>query len=138
MQRDGRSALRFGLTALRALVGLLFVGSGLAKFTDHAQTAVDFAHWGVPLADLAVFGVGGLEVVGGGLLVVGVAIRWVALPLLGIMIGAIVTAGLTDGGEHLVLPPVLALLCGLFAARGGGAWQLLPTAPLAKPAASRA
>jgi len=131
MQRDGRSARRFGLTALRALVGLVFVASGLTKFADHAQAAVDFARWNVPLAGSAAYAVGGLELVGGALLLLGVATRLVAMPLLAVMVGAVVTAGLTEGGAHLVLPPALALLCALFAARGGGAWQLLafPSVP---------
>lgn len=128
MQRYGRSAGRVGLTALRALAGLLFVTSGLTKFEAHADTVADFSRWGVPLADLATYAVGGIELVGGALLVLGVATRWVALPLLAVMIGAVATAGVTDGGQHLLLPPALALLCALLAARGGGAWQLIPLA----------
>ena len=41
------------------------------------------------------------------------------------MLGAVATAGRIDGGPHLVVPPVLALLCLVLVARGGGRWQLL-------------
>lgn len=133
----GRAALRFGLTTLRVLVGVLFVNSGLAKVGAHAETVADFGRWGVPMPDLAVSAVGGLEMVGGALLVLGVATSWVALPLLATMAVAIVTAGRTDGGGHLVLPPVLGLLCALFALRGGGGWQLLSVSPL-RPSGLRA
>lgn len=139
MERDGRSALGFGLLALRALVGLLFVASGFSKFADDARTVADFAQWNVPLADSMASVVGGLEVVAGALLVLGVATRLVALPLGVLMIGAVLTAGVAEGGQHLVLPPVLTLLCALFAVRGGGAWQLLasPSIPLAASNATR-
>ena len=125
-QQSGTSALRFALTGLRLVVGLLFVNSGLAKTLDHAGTAADFAGWGVPLPDLAVYAVGGIELVCGALLVLGVATRRAALPLTAVMAGAALTAGLTDGGAHLVLPPLLALLCALLAVGGGGAGQLRP------------
>ena len=136
MERFGRgTAARIGLAVLRVLVGLLFVNSGIAKVADRAATAADFAHWGVPLADLAAPAVGVVELACGALLIAGIATRWAVLPLLGIMLGAIGTAGLTDGGVHLVLPPALAALCVLFVIRGGGAGQLLAT-PL--PGARRA
>ncbi|CAA9567730.1 MAG: hypothetical protein AVDCRST_MAG86-1340 [uncultured Truepera sp.] len=67
--------------------------------------------------------------VGGGLLALGVATRYLGLLLALTMLGAVVTAGRIDGGSHLILPPILGLLCLLcllFATRGSGAWQLLP------------
>lgn len=117
------------LAALRILVGLFFVFSGLPKLLDSGPFVASFAHWGLPAPELFVPAIGVLEVVCGGLLALGVATRYVALPLAAVMLGAVLTAGRIDGGSHLILPPVLGLLCLLFAARGGGAWQLrLPTA----------
>jgi uncharacterized membrane protein YphA (DoxX/SURF4 family) len=78
--------------------------------------------WGLP--ELFVPVLGAVEVVVGALLLLGVATRYVALLLAATMVGAILTAGLIDGGAHLVTPPILALLCLLIAGLGGGAWQL--------------
>jgi hypothetical protein len=39
---------------------------------------------------------------------------------------AFLSAGLTDHGQYLVVPSVLAVLCLLLALAGGGALQLLP------------
>ena len=52
--------------------------------------------------------------------------HWCARQDFGVdMLGAVATAGRVDGGPHLVVPPVLALLCLVLVARGGGRWQLL-------------
>lgn len=126
MERFGRERLaRVGLALLRVLTGLVFVNSGFAKVANIAGTTADFARWHVPLPDLAAPMVGGVELACGALLIAGIGTRWAALPLLGVTVGAVATAGLTDGGAHLVLPPVLGLLCAVFATRGGGACQLL-------------
>lgn len=117
------------LAALRILVGLFFVSSGLPKLLDPGSLVASFGHWGLPAPELFVPVIGVLEVVCGGLLALGVATRYVALPLAVIMLGAVLSAGRIDGGSHLILPPVLGLLCLLFATRGGGTWRLqLPTA----------
>ena len=66
-----------------------------------------------------------LEIVCGLLILLGLATRLGALLLCLDMLGATATAGRIDGGVHLVAPPVLALLCLVLVARGGGRWQLL-------------
>ena len=115
------------LTVIRVLVGALFVSSGIPKLgAGHEMFVENFTRWGLPVADLFVYAVGLLEVVGGLALVLGLVTRWVALLLAVDMVGAILTAGLVDGGFHLVAPPILGLLCALIAFRGGGAWQLRP------------
>lgn len=114
----------FILAALRILVGLFFISSGLPKLLDPGLFVGDFGRWGLPAPELFVPVIGVLEVVCGGLLALGIATRYVALPLAAVMLGAVLTAGRIDGGSHLILPPVLGVLCLLFAARGGGAWQL--------------
>lgn len=116
----------FVLAALRILVGLFFISSGLPKLLDPGSFVGGFSHWGLPEPALFVPTIGVLEVVGGGLLVLGVATRYVGTLLALDMLGAVLTAGRIDGGSHLVLPPVLGLFCLLFVTRGGGAWQLLP------------
>lgn len=118
--------MRVLLTVVRVLVGLFFVSSGLPKLINHEMFAVAFTGWGLPAPDLFVYAVGIVEVVFGLALALGVAARAVALVLAVNMVGAILTAGLVDGGFHLVAPPILGLLCALIAYRGGGAWQLRP------------
>lgn len=114
------------LTVIRVLVGLFFVSAGIPKLLNHDMVVASFTHWGLPAPGLFVYAVALLEVIGGLALALGVATRWIALLLAVDMIGAILTAGLVDGGMHLVAPPILGLLCALIAYRGGGAWQLRP------------
>lgn len=119
-----------GAAVVRIIVGLFFVSSGLSKFMEHAQWAADFARWNVPLPELAAFAVAGLETVGGLALALGVAARLIAAALTVTMIGAVLTAGLVDGGQHLLLPPVLGVLTALIAVRGARAWQARRGMPL--------
>lgn len=113
------------VAAVRILAGLFYVNAGLPKLTMHTAAVADFRHWGVPLSSLAAYAVGGLEVLGGSALVLGVAARYVAGLLAAEMIGAILTAGHVDGGQHLLLPPLLAAVTVMIAITGGGRWQLL-------------
>jgi hypothetical protein len=53
------------------------------------------------------------------------------------MLGAVATAGRVDHGFHLIVPPVLALLCLVLTARGGGAWQLVDRVDPPKPQPAR-
>jgi uncharacterized membrane protein YphA (DoxX/SURF4 family) len=125
--RSSGLGVRIVLLVLRVVVGLVFVGSGLQKFTSHARYADLFAHWHVPLAELSTYLNGVVEVGCGVLLIAGVVSRTAAAALLVDMVLAFLTAGLTDHGQYLVVPSVLAALCLLLALAGGGALQLLPT-----------
>ena len=83
--------------------------------------AMDFDHYGVPSADVAVYLVGVVELIGGFLLVVGLFTRLAALLLAVNMVGAIATAGRVDGGSfHLGVAPTLlvAMLFLLWAGSG--------------------
>ncbi|MBA3370642.1 MAG: DoxX family protein [Thermoleophilaceae bacterium] len=114
------------LTTVRVLVGLQFVLAGLVpKFLFHGQTVASFDRWGLPAPELFVYAVGSLEVVGGLALVAGFVPRWAAAVLTVDMAGALLTAGLVDGGVHLLAPPILAALLILIAVRGG-AWPVRP------------
>jgi len=120
--------MRIVLTVIRVLVGLQFLLAGTPKLLGgHSMMVENFTRWGLPAPDLFVYVVGIVEVVCGLALVLGVATRWAAIVLALNMVGAILTAGLVDGGIHLILPPTLGLLSALIAARGGGAWQLRPS-----------
>lgn len=114
------------VAVVRIVVGLFFVSTGLPKFSAHTVWAADFTRWHVPMPELGVYGVGTLEVAGGMALALGIAARPVAALFTASMAGAVLTAGLVDGGQHLVLPPILAVVTAGLALRGAGAWQLYP------------
>lgn len=99
-------------TLVRVAAGAFFVFAGAGKFADHAKELADFERWGVPAADVAVYAAGALEVIGGLLLVLGLATRAIAAALAGEMVGAISTAGRVEGGAfHLgVAPTMLAAM----------------------------
>jgi putative oxidoreductase len=70
----------WGLTAVRVAMGAILFTAGLDKWRmGIGATSANFAKWGIPLPELAGPFVGGLEVVGGALLVLGVFTRWVGL-----------------------------------------------------------
>ena len=116
---------RVFLALLRIAIGLVFMGAGARKLGDRAATSADFDHWGLPAPGTVSLVIAGLEVVCGLLILLGLATRFGALVLCIDMLGAVATAGRIDGGLHLIAPPVLALLCLVLVARGGGRWQLL-------------
>jgi putative oxidoreductase len=105
---------------VRLVAGLVFVLFGLAKFAFHEYEVAEFARFGFTDADLLVYGVGALEVLGGAALVAGRLVRPVAALLAVNMLGAVSTAGVTVGGPvHLGLAPAL-LLAMLFLVWAGG------------------
>lgn len=108
---------------VRIAVGLLFVSAGLPKLGGGPLVA-DFHRWHIPLASLAVPTVGAFEVLAGAALATGVLTRIVGGLLAVEMTIALLTAGIIDGGQHRVLPPILAAVCAAVAVRGGAAWQL--------------
>ena len=74
-------------TAVRVVTGVLFVTFSIGKFSDHMKEAMDFDRYGVPLADVTVYIVGVVELVGGLLLLVGLFTRLAALILAANMVG---------------------------------------------------
>ena len=116
---DGAAA--YFTAAVRVVTGVVFLSVSTGKFVDHAQEAMDFKSYGVPVADTAVYLVGAVELVGGLLLVVGLLTRVAALLLAANMVGAISTAGVKEGGSfNLGLAPALlvAMLFLLWAGPG--------------------
>lgn len=103
---DGRAARV--TSVLRIVVGVIFVFFGVLKFVfDEAELAY-FVQWGFPDSMLIVYLVGLLEVAAGLMLIVGLATRLAALGLAVTMVGAILTAGLTEGGWfHLGFAPAM-------------------------------
>ncbi|WIE76189.1 DoxX family protein [Curtobacterium sp. MCSS17_007] len=118
-----------GLTALRIVLGVVFIAHGAQKFTQGISgVAQGFAGMGVPLAEVAAPVVAGLELVGGVLLVLGVATRVVGLLLAVDMVVAGLLAHATagffaqDGGFEYVL--VLAVASLAIALTGPGRFSV--------------
>jgi uncharacterized membrane protein YphA (DoxX/SURF4 family) len=113
------------LALMRVIVGAAFIVASVEKLTNHAQTAADFDRWGLPSPDTFSYVISGIEIVFGLILIFGILPRFAALVLLGDMFGALATAGRIDGGPHLILPPLLGVLCLILLIAGGGRWALV-------------
>lgn len=116
--RGRRAAL--ALTA-RLGAGAVFVAFGAGKFASHAAEADSFERYGLPHPDTFVYAIGALELVGGALLIVGLATRLAALGLAGDMVGAIIVSGILRGEAiSLTLAPaqLAAMLYLLWAGPG--------------------
>ncbi|WIE72811.1 DoxX family protein [Curtobacterium sp. MCJR17_020] len=118
-----------GLTALRIVLGVVFIAHGAQKFAQGIpNVAQGFSGMGVPLADVAAPLVAGLELVGGVLLVLGIATRVVGVLLAVDMVVAGLLAHATagffsqDGGFEYVL--VLAVGSLVVALTGPGRFSL--------------
>ena len=116
---------RVFLALLRVAIGVVFIGTGVRKLSDRTTANVNFDHWGVPAPTTMVVVISVLEIVCGLLVLLGLATRLGALILCVDMLGAVATAGRVEVASTSVAPPVLALLCLVLVARGGGRWQLL-------------
>jgi putative oxidoreductase len=99
-----------GLTVLRVVLGVVFIAHGAQKLAQGIPAvAQGFSGMGVPLAEVAAPVVAGLELVGGVLLVLGIATRVVAVLLAVDMVVAGALAHLSsgffaqDGGFEYVL-----------------------------------
>ncbi|HEX2508446.1 MAG TPA: DoxX family protein, partial [Miltoncostaeaceae bacterium] len=88
---------RWDTLVLRVVLAAVYIPIGLGKFVNHDEYVERFERWGFGAAggELAVL-VGLLEVIGGLMLLLGIAPRLVSLALIGNMIGALATAGRID------------------------------------------
>ena len=139
---DARTA-PYAATALRAALGILFIAhAGLKLFVfTPAGTAQFFGSLGLPgpLAYLVILA----EIIGGIALIAGVYSRIVALALIPILLGAIVTvhgpAGFfftnPNGGWEFLALWVVGLIA--VALLGDGACALKPTPAATRPALAR-
>ena len=80
------------LLVLRLVWGWQFLITGLGKLQNHERVTQFFTSLGIPLPGLNAWFVGGLEMVGGALLLVGLFSRPIALLLTGNMLVAYATA----------------------------------------------
>jgi putative oxidoreductase len=80
------------LLVLRLVWGWQFLTTGLGKLENHARVTDFFTSLGIPMPGLNAWFVGGLEMVGGALLLLGLLSRPIAFLLSGNMLVAFVTA----------------------------------------------
>ena len=93
---------------LRLMAGGVFVWEGLLKFVFANQGVGRFTKLGMPAPELTANLIGGLEIVGGMLLIAGFLTRVIAVPFIIEMIVAMVATkvSLYFGTSPLPLPPV--------------------------------
>ena len=123
VRNDDRAA--WGLTVLRVMMGIVFLVHGYTKVFVWGLdgTAQGFAQMGIPLAGIAGPMVALLELLGGAALLIGLATRWVSIPLAVTMLVASVQVHAPDGfaaegGAELTLVLFSALVA--LALAGGG------------------
>jgi putative oxidoreductase len=94
---------------MRLMVGGVFLSEGILKFVYTNQGVGRFTKIGIPLPELTANFVGGLEIVGGLLLMTGLFTRAIAIPFILEMVVAILTTkvALYLGTSPLPLPPAL-------------------------------
>jgi len=81
-----------GPLAVRLSLGAVFLGTGWGKVHNLAQVTGFFTELGIPFPAAQATIVSGIELVGGTLILLGLFTRFAALPLLGTMVVAILTA----------------------------------------------
>lgn len=82
--------------AVRVVVGWVFLWSGWSKLQILPRMVVNFREWGIPAPEVLAPFVSGMEFVGGLLLLVGLLTRFIAVPMMVIMVVAIVAAKWAD------------------------------------------
>lgn len=87
--------------ALRVFLGPIFILAGYNKLTGIENVAFWFDSIGIPAAGLMAWVAALTEFVGGILLLAGLAVRWIALPLMFTMIVAAATAHWENGWHAL-------------------------------------
>src|SRR5262249_13433786 len=92
---------------LRLMAGGVFFWEGLLKFVYVNQGVGRFTKLGIPFPPFTATFIGGLEIVGGLLLLAGLTTRFIAIPFVGEMIVAILSTkiSLYLGTSPLPLPP---------------------------------
>jgi uncharacterized membrane protein YphA (DoxX/SURF4 family) len=112
---------------VRLAGGAVFVSFGVGKLTSHASELASFRTYGLPAPDVFVYLIGVIEILGGLLLLCGLATRPVALVLAANMVGAIIVSGIAHGEMiSLTLAPAMLVAMLFLLWRGPGRWALDP------------
>jgi len=95
-----------GSLTLRPYLAPVFWVAGVNKLTDFEYTIERFGNpdrgFGLPMPELMAWLATGTEVVGAVLLVIGLAVRWIAIPLLVTMVVAALVAHWENGWQAVV------------------------------------
>jgi putative oxidoreductase len=106
---------------VRLASGAIFIVFGAGKFVNHPTEVDSFDTYGLPSPDAFVYAIGTIEIVGGALLLLGLATRLAALVLAGDMVGAITVSGIGEGEAiSLTLAPALLIAMLYLLWRGAG------------------
>lgn len=87
--------------ALRIFLAPIFIYAGLNKLENAEYVAPWFESLGLPAPELMVYLAGGTELIGGIALIIGLAVRWFAIPLMITMAVAAYTAHWENGWHAL-------------------------------------
>ncbi|MBZ5504491.1 MAG: DoxX family protein [Acidobacteriia bacterium] len=122
------------LLAIRLYWGWLFLESGIGKFSHIEKVISFFTELGIPAPTLNAYFNASLETVGGILLILGLASRLIAVPLLINMIVAYITADrealtafFSESGKFFGADPFPFLLVSLLVLIFGPGWLSLDT-----------
>jgi putative oxidoreductase len=115
--------MEWPLALTRTASAVVFVAFGVGKFVNHASETASFHSYGLPVPGAFTVVIGVLELLGGLLLLAGLATPLIALLLAGDMIGAIVVSGI-QRGETVSLTLAPALLVAMAAMIGLGPGRL--------------
>ena len=85
-----------GPLAVRVVVGWVFLWSGWTKLHILPRMIENFREWGIPAPEVLTPFVAGMEFVGGLLLLLGLLTRFVAVPMMVIMVVAVIAAKWAD------------------------------------------
>ena len=98
-------------TILAAILGVVFVAVGIPKITGQEKVAANFARWGYP--EQIRIAIGAMELLGGVLLLVGIAVPAVAITgfmiIFIIMLGALSTHQRAKDPLTMWVPPFVLL-----------------------------
>jgi uncharacterized membrane protein YphA (DoxX/SURF4 family) len=86
-----------GPLAIRIYLAPIFILAGMNKLSNAENVASYFEYLGIPAPELMVYVAGGTELLGGCLLLGGLAVRWIAVPLMFTMVVAAGTAHWENG-----------------------------------------
>ena len=95
-EKAGKLFSPFLLLLVRIVWGIQFFQTGLGKLQKHERTTEFFTSLNIPAPAFHAYFVGGLECVGGLMLVAGIASRLISVPLAVSMLVAILTAHRED------------------------------------------
>lgn len=103
-----------GTLILRIVLGGIFLFHGIVKFQEGIQETISrFEGYGIPYAEIAGYGIAGIELLGGFFLIIGFSVRFVAMLMIVIMSGAIyfvkLELGFLNGFEYNVALLAMAL-----------------------------